>query len=243
MEPTLNFFAVVNTLGALQCTLTAFALFSIKTGNRTANRFLGLNLIALAVIILDFVMYDTHFFLIIPRLYNILDPFVLLIGPFFFLYVKSLTNPELKFTRKSLFHFLLFALLFLLIFPTVFESPDVKLQSIKDEIKGVETTIADYTIKSIVNIQVFAYFIASFRLLSRIIKKDHPSSIRNVPINIRWLRNLIIAVLCVSFLSAIFDYIPMSDDIGFNSLSAFNTAFKKHAGMSPSEFKRQNDQR
>ena len=37
--------------------------------------------------------------------------------------------------------------------------------------------------------------------------------------------------------------LELAYDIGFNSLSAFNTAFKKHAGMSPSEFKKQNDQR
>ncbi len=217
MEPTINFFAVINTLGALQCTLTAFALFSIRTGNRTANRFLGLNLIATAVIILVFVMYDTGFFLVVPRLHNILDPFVFLIGPFFFLYVKSLINPEFKLRKRGLFHFLLFALLFLLIFPTVFESVDVKLQAIKEEIEGTETTIADYIIKSIVNVQILSYFIVSFRLLSRTIKEKLPPSTQNIPVNIKWLRKLIIAIICICLLSAIFDYIPMSDENDYNN--------------------------
>lgn len=372
LEPTLNFFAVVNTLGALQCLLTAVALFSIRSGNRTANRFLAFNLMSLAIIIVDFVMYDTRFFLLVPRLYSVLDPFVLLIGPFFFLYVKSLTNPEFRFGKKDAVHLLLFALLALLLFPTVFENPEIKLQSIRDEISATQTTTVDYVIKSIVNLQVLGYFIASWLLLNRSITQNLPVSSQDLPVNVRWLRNLIIAVLAVSLLSAIFDYVEndynnyvtpflltlivysmgyvgvrqseifaseklfgrgkkyeksvltdemaeeilsklehlmekeqsyrdslislpglaeklkitthllsqvlnerlnrnffnfvseyrvaeakrrlldpearqatmleMAYDIGFNSLSAFNTAFKKHAGMSPTEFKKQNNQ-
>jgi len=34
--------------------------------------------------------------------------------------------------------------------------------------------------------------------------------------------------------------LELSLNIGFNSLSAFNTAFKKHCGMSPTEFRKQN---
>lgn len=372
MEPTINFFAVVNTLGALQCLLTAFALLGIRTGNRTANRFLGLNLISLAIIIVVFVMYDTRFFLVVPQLYSVLDPFVLLIGPFFFLYVKSLTDGGFTFRKKDLVHFLLFAVLALLLFPTVFEDPEIKLQSILEEINSTETTIADYVIKSIVNVQVLGYFLASWWVLNRSIRLNPSSSGKGMPLSVRWLRNLIIAILVVSFLSAIFDYVEneynnyvtpflltlivysmgyvgvrqseiftseklfgrakkyeksvltdemageilskleklmemdkayrdsllslpkladrlkitthllsqilnerlnrnffnyvseyrveeakqrlldpasgettmleMAYDIGFNSLSAFNTAFKKHAGMSPTEFKKQNNQ-
>ena len=36
--------------------------------------------------------------------------------------------------------------------------------------------------------------------------------------------------------------LELAYEVGFNSLSSFNTAFKKHAGVSPSEFKKQNEQ-
>jgi len=373
LEPTLNFFAVINTLGALQCTLTAFALFSIKTGNRIANRFLGLFLIALAVLIFDFVMYDTRFFLSVPQLYSILDLAVFVVTPLFFLYIKSLTSQKFGFRKRALLHFLLFFLFLLVLLPEYFRSPEAKLQEYLDELKSTGLTTADYIAYAIVNTQVLAYLFASFMVLRKAIK-NQPGLDKNTPINIKWLRNLIVALTFVSVMSALFDFIPLERennyitpflltliiysmgylgirqseiftteklfslgkkyqksvltdemaekilkklthlmqeeklyrdsmislpamaarlkitthhlsqilnerldrnffnyiseyrveeakqrllepdvnqitmlelayDIGFNSLSAFNTAFKKHAGMSPSEFKKQNDQR
>ena len=215
MEPTINFFAVINTLGALQCTLTAFALFSIKTGNRTANRFLGLFLIALAVLIFDFVMYDTRFFLSVPQLYPILDPTVLIVAPLFFFYIKSLTNQGFSFRKRDLLHFLLLLLFFLLLLPDFFRSPEAKLQDYIDELQSTGLTTAEYISYAIINTQVLAYLFASFMVLSKAIK-NQPGLGKNTPVNIKWLRNLIVALTFVSVMSAIFDFMPIARESGYN---------------------------
>jgi len=216
LEPTLNFFAVINTLGALQCTLTAFALFSIKTGNRTANRFLGLFLIALAVLIFDFVMYDTRFFLSVPQLYPILDPVVLVVTPLFFFYIKSLTNQRFSFRKRDLLHFLLFFLFFLLLLPDFFRGPEAKLQDYMDELKSTGLTIDYYIGNAIIDTQILAYLFASFIVLSKAIK-NQPGLGKNTPINVKWLRNLIVALTFVSVMSAIFDFMPIARESGYNN--------------------------
>ena len=35
-----------------------------------------------------------------------------------------------------------------------------------------------------------------------------------------------------------YSILAVSEEVGFNSKSAFNTAFKKHANMTPSEFRK-----
>lgn len=216
MTPDLSLIAIINILGALQCALTALALFTIKAGNRVANRLLGLSLLALAVLILDFVMYDTRLFLSVPHLYPILDPVVLAVTPAFFLYVRTLTEPDFVCTRRTWLHFVPFVVLLLLLLPEALRGSEAKLQSYLEELATTELTPEAMVITGLINVQVLAYFLASLVSLNRAVARQADAG-QPLPVSIRWLRGMVLALIAVSLLSAVFDYLPLARETGVNN--------------------------
>jgi|SRR5215204_364938 len=126
MQSTVNLFAVLNILGAVQALLLALALVSVKRGNRTANRLLAAFAATVSVLItwsvLNFVGYVSLF----PHLLKINHPFDFVGGPLLYLYVRALTSsrPELK--KKDLLHFIPSGLCVLYLLPYYFQSAEYK---------------------------------------------------------------------------------------------------------------------
>ncbi len=209
MEPSFNFFGIINTLGAVQSILIALALFSIKTGNQRANRILGFFLLSLSVVIFDFVLYDTRFFLVMPHLYGIANPFIFLVGPLFLYYAKSLTNPDFQFRPKDFWHFLPFLLFLLLNLPGYFRNADLKRREYLEQVSHSEAAIGTYIIISIINLFIFIYLIATFKVLWKAVKQGGESPFRNATRHIKWLKNLLIAFLVIQTLSTVFDLLHL----------------------------------
>lgn len=207
MKPILNFFVVISTLGAVQSILIAMALFTIKTGNRSANRFLGLFLLSLSVLIFSFIMHYTRLFLIVPHFYGIDNLVVFLVGPLLFFYVKSLTILEFKFRWKDVWHFALFGIMFLLNLPEFFWSSEARIAEYLAETNRVAMTAKLYLVYAIIDLNLFAYLIASLWLCW---KQDQARSLKNPPVNVSWLRNLLMAFLIIQIFSTIFDFFNLA---------------------------------
>lgn len=216
MKPTLTFFSVVNTLGALQCILTALALFSIKSTNQKPNRIFGLFLLTTAFLILNFILIDTGYILQFPHLSVIFKPLIFLVGPLLYFYTKSITNTGFNFSKKSFWHFILFLTLFILLLPNLFVGSDELLQEVLAEQNNPESTIIDYILLGIVNIQVLTYLFLSHRMLTKTINSNDEKSKQHQPANIKWFRGLILAIILVSLLSAILDFIPIENADEYN---------------------------
>ncbi len=215
MEPSLNFFAVINTLGVVQCILMALALFSIDNDNRTANRFLGCFLIVLAVFIIDLVIIDTGYHQIFPHLWGVTYPIDYLITPPLFLYVKALTAPKFEFTRKHLWHFIPFILVFLLESEKFFLPITLKQAGYREILAGTVSSNFYYYLTITSNLYVVTYLYICYRIVKNALRqKKHTLSARIVQ-NIRWFKNLLLTLFSIAILSTILDVLPslsMIDD-------------------------------
>lgn len=209
MEPSFNFFGIINTLGAVQSILIALALFSIKTGNQRANRVLGFFLISLSIVIFDFVLYDTRFFLTMPHLYGIANPFIFLVGPLLLYYAKSLTNPDFQFRPKDFWHFLPCFLFLVLSLPGYFRSADMKRREYLEQVSHSETAIGDYLIIGIINLFIFIYLFATFKILGKAVEERGETPFKSATHHIKWLKNLLIAFLVIQTLSTAFDFLHL----------------------------------
>lgn len=114
MEASLNLLAVLNLLGSAQALLLALAL--VTTGRRSGGRsgratvrVLAALVLVMAVVIFGAVMRTTHYEFIFPHLSRLHDPFVFLVGPLLFLYVRALARDERSLARRDWLHFLPFA--------------------------------------------------------------------------------------------------------------------------------------
>ncbi len=116
MNSTLNFIIIILFIGAAQGILLSLVLFTLRKGNRIANRFLASMLLLFSVMIffhslgeleaegLEKTSHD-HF---------MMHSVFFLFGPLFYFYVKTLTLPQFKFRKKEWLHLLPFFISFLI---------------------------------------------------------------------------------------------------------------------------------
>jgi AraC-like DNA-binding protein len=126
MQSAVNFFAVLNILGAAQALLLALALVGVKRGNRRANLLLAAFSATVSVLITWSVLNSAGYVSLFPHLLKINHPFDFVGGPLLYLYVRALTSsrPELK--KKDLLHFIPFGLCVLYLLPYYFQSAEYK---------------------------------------------------------------------------------------------------------------------
>jgi AraC-like DNA-binding protein len=110
MEPSLNLFAIITMLGAMQGLLLALALLGLKKGNRAATRLLAAFMLTSAVLLSGSLLNSTKYVLAYPHLTQVATPFHFLFAPILFLYVQSLTCGEWRFRKRELWHFVPFLL-------------------------------------------------------------------------------------------------------------------------------------
>ncbi len=105
MKPHLDFFSFFNLFGALNGFFFAAIFFGVKRGNSKSNRFAALLLVNMAVIdIGSFCSYSGYLW-IYPRLQKIFSPFLFLMGPLLFFYVRSLLRGDSGFGKTAIVHF------------------------------------------------------------------------------------------------------------------------------------------
>jgi len=117
-------------LGGLGITLALNVLF-FNQGNKSANLYLGLFLLCFNVFTLT---HYTYLFLNSEYLIAILlslpfNSLIYVVGPFAFLYARSILNDDAKFTKLDLLHFFLFFLNLIDNIPAHFFSWEIKLKA------------------------------------------------------------------------------------------------------------------
>lgn len=130
METSAELLVALNLLGVAQALLLAAALFSVKRGNRIANRFLAAFVIVIAIGVGGATMAQDRFIILYPHLLKIQDPFFILGAPLLYLYVRTLIKGRAGSGKRDLLHFLPFALCLLYLLPFYFLSSKAKLGSV-----------------------------------------------------------------------------------------------------------------
>jgi AraC-like DNA-binding protein len=186
--------------GATQGILLALVLLLQTGGRRTANRILGLFILAesLRLLLLAF----TYGGLVLPRP----EPYALLnvtmtLGPLLYFYVRALTEPDFRINRNMLWHFLPAILLTVACLPWLHSLSKIQWQT--DQ--GTQTSASYFFWSSFLPIVGFlslmVYALLSYRKLSpyRLLISEHFSSFESI--NLNWLRVLIFFCLATAITS------------------------------------------
>ncbi len=204
MEPSLDIFAILNFLGAIQGGFLAFALFTIKRGNSAANFLLGSLLLGTSIVIININLYYTGYIFSFPHMARIHSPINVLIGPLFFFYVKFLTTRGFRFRKYHGFHIIPFVINIIYLVPFYLQSGDEKIAYLMAVFDAYP--LEWYIINGLKRLYNLIYLLLTLRLLikySRKMKSDFFSIER---VNLNWLRNLMIMFLIVLLIS-IFIYL------------------------------------
>ena len=79
---------------------------AIRRGNRLANRMVAFIFMVFAITISFHTIATTDFLLRYPHFSKIEPPLAFLLGPFFYFYVRALTDGSFRLGRKHLLHFI-----------------------------------------------------------------------------------------------------------------------------------------
>lgn len=191
--------AIINLLGIAQGLFTAVALCTVKAGNRQANYLLAALLASFAIGIAGATLGASGYYVEFPHLIRVGDPVVLLIGPLFLFYARSLTRNKL--TRKNLLHFVPFAGYVLYLIPFFLQPAAQKIAFVQQMQESTAPGILFIILLRSVILLVYTYF--TYRLLNHYNKqlKEQFSNVERL--NLDWLNQvakLFLVVIACSFL-------------------------------------------
>jgi len=124
MPYRIDLFAVFIFLGIVQGIFLSIFFFSKENRKVKANLFHGFMLISMTACIIEIFLMYTGYIVNCLHLVDFSEPFALVIGPLFYLMVRSLTAGEVS--KKYYWHFLFPLIYTLMIAPFYFQPADVK---------------------------------------------------------------------------------------------------------------------
>lgn len=210
MEPASSLYSTILLLGAAHGVFLSFALFAMRTGNRTALRLLALLTLAFAIDLAVNYLIGSRHLVRFPRLLFVESVAVFLYGPLLYFYVLALTSREQwQMTWCHWLHFLPAVVSIVLLVP-YFGLSDASLVDMVYAGRDVGSELGVWAVgKPIVDstprILIAAYLLLGFHRLAQHSRniRDQFSHIEHI--SLTWLRNLLIAigVLWVQYAAAL----------------------------------------
>lgn len=205
-QPAFHALAIINLIGASQALLIAAALFSAKHGSRTANRCFAVFLTAFSVYIIMAVLLETGYIVRAPHLMNFDNPFLFMMGPCLYLYVRAATGESFKLRGQTLLHFLPSALFALIWIVTLFIGAEAKIAEYIESLSRLDRFNPEkFILYLLLDVWLFAYVIAGLRKLRR----ADSGFFERDGANRRWLRNLLVALLAMLAFSTVLDFLAL----------------------------------
>lgn len=192
-----NLLIALCLLGAAQGFLFGFALFSIKRGNKIANRLLAALVYVISIFLFGAVLRTTDNDLVFPHLSRIHDPFTFLVSPLLFLYLKTLITKKASFPRKNFLHFIPFGICFVYLIPYYFQSTTAKIQILLAEHQHPDLGDWYYVRSAFVIVYSFVYLLLSVLMLAAYFRKIKRENIQPNKAVLLQIRFLIAAVLMI----------------------------------------------
>lgn len=184
---------LINALCASSFIYLAFVLLlRSRTTNRLANRWLALFLIFVSFLQLDDALMLSGTYLQYPHLFNILDLFVFGVAPSLYWATFHFAQPNQRFYRRSLWHFVPCYLLLLFSIPNFFESVEDKralIQSLSSSNKVLD--LADVMVFSLLFLQCFVYIGLSYRQILRHQRNLQQVSSNQAAADLQWFKHFL----------------------------------------------------
>ncbi|MDT4965933.1 MAG: hypothetical protein QOJ64_670 [Acidobacteriota bacterium] len=203
MRPSFNLPVILNLLGAAQALLLAIALLSIKRGQKTENRLLAAFAFAIAILIGGSTLISTHYNELWPHLTRISHPFDFLVGPLFYLYLRTLLTRN-KLSGRDVLHFVPFVLCILYLVPYYLQSAEFKLINVGSPQYAqwyfVRTAVA--LLQGVVYVGFSVFTLTRF---SRKLNKDRSPAGTAVLVKARFVVFSVLALLVIAILRYLFD--------------------------------------
>lgn len=188
---------MLNLLNAIAAGSAVFLAFLVATvrrdANATANRWLGIFLLLVGLLILDdsllaYGVYNDH-----PKLIGLFTLTIFALAPLLYLTVSQFVAVERRFRHRDLWHFLPFGSFLLLSLPFLFSSDEVKLR----ELKVIEAPLdlPGKVILSLMMFQIVVYQFFSFRKLRRFRNRLDNITASPTSVSLSWLRYFLWSVL------------------------------------------------
>ena len=106
MNPKLDVYSFINLFGALNGFFFAVIILKMRRGNSKTNRLAALLLANLALIAAGSFCAYSGYLRIYPKLQKLFSPFLFVMGPLFFFYVRSLLRGDQAAGKKRVLHFI-----------------------------------------------------------------------------------------------------------------------------------------
>ncbi|MFC2084072.1 helix-turn-helix domain-containing protein [Bacteroidota bacterium] len=189
MSNPLNIILIILFIGAGQGFLFSIVLFTVRKGNRVANRFLATMIFLFSFVIFSHSMGEVESSPIDKTSHDhiIVQLIFFLFGPLLYFYIKTLTQPAYKLRRSNSLH-LLPLILSLIVF--------VPLRGFTFGITGNPNNIFIASM-FVITIHFIIYIILSVIILLRHSKKIKDTFSSTEKINLNWLKFLIIGLLLI----------------------------------------------
>ena len=127
MPYRIDLFAVFIFLGIVQSVFLCFFFFSKENRKVSANVFYGLMLLCMTLCVVEIFLMYTGYIQNMFYLVDFSEPLALMIGPFFYFYVKSIIHGKLQ--KKNYWHLVFPVVYALLLIPFLLQPEDVKFNS------------------------------------------------------------------------------------------------------------------
>jgi AraC-like DNA-binding protein len=210
----IDLFALVILLGIVQGFFLAYFFLSNSPRNRFGNRFLGLALLSISLIILDIWLGYTNYMFQVLWLVDATEPLNFMMAVLPFLYLKtSLTG---KFSRRDWLHFVPALLYFLYMVVLVY--PQNLIFKFNANVNSFHPEIVTYSsahygapwmfyVKNYVNHLTFAWMLfyqaAGFLLLQKAYREKNLSFFSLRPSPLSWYRSFYLQILSLLIVFAI----------------------------------------
>lgn len=203
----MHIFTFFSLLGAAATVFLAIRLCAFPSENRPASLAFAGFLGCCALFVLDDAFYQENWFARWPWFYGVANPFIIAIGPCFFLYARGATEPGLQWRSSTALHFLPAALGFLLEIPTYLAPVETKLQQAAHDHDNAFTSAGVWFIL-LLELYGISYLSWAWWLLwkRRARRAEHEEEGRSHPL--RGIQLFATLVLVVVVFSAVMDFTP-----------------------------------
>jgi AraC-like DNA-binding protein len=181
--------------GIVQGFYTAVVLTHTRLRN-PANHYLAVLLVVLSISILHSTFIIPYFHRFHQTDFHIKEPFILLVIPFIWMYVKKLNEPEFRFTSKQLLHFSPFVIIML--FSVILLSHKKSIAT-SDNFSS-HTTILNILLYAIAFVQYIFYLVYILRIIGQFKAKALSELSNTENIDPAWLRIFLITFLLIFLL-------------------------------------------
>ena len=179
----MNYWALFYGAAAIQGYFISIALFTVKKGNRNANKILAALVILLSIYITDIALGQLGFFNEHPHFLHITTPLWYLFAPLSYFYIRLQLGEKLSWKWYYILHLIPFAIFLYRIFPFYFLSGELKLKFFTGELKFVEIEVLAFIIIFLSPVQIFSYTII---ILKHIFKKETTEKLQQA--HLSWLK-------------------------------------------------------